>query len=416
MSVPRARGFRGCLLPILLVGSVTLVLAEGSLRLLFEPMLGKPPANAERSSESEFWQRDEALGWSHIPNASGTFTNGAFDGEVHFDSLGNRQNSAAGTFIDGHRNIFFLGDSTTASLEVDDDETVPALLERRLRAQGWRVNVVNLGVRGYGTDQSVAKALQIAGRIPPAEIIYMFTDNDVWDNSVLRQAGRRFGKGVYWRPGEQSEFVPWNYPVPEYPEDGFGFVLLDEECRPRIQNGSFQRPERPLDSGRRLVSDWLYLPRAIGFIRHAVQDHAVESIDPSQMISGPDRATWSDEFSLAYTDAGAVRARCASYFDDQLRFLLGRLRTIRGLERLTVVHFPDWSVNRSRSAGRLAPSVDAFEAMVRDRTLDGYLDLTKGLERNGAPPRDLQCPYDSHFCEQGNAWIAAQILQFTLRR
>lgn len=416
MSKPGTRGLRGCLLPILLVGSVTLGLAEGSLRLFFEPMLGKAPSNAERSSEGELWQRDEALGWSNIPNASGAFTNGAFDGKVHFDSLGNRKNSIAGTFVDGQRNILFIGDSTTASLEVDDNETVPALLERRLRAQGWSVNVVNLGVRGYGTDQSVEKALRIADRIPPAEIIYMFTDNDVWDNNVLRQAGRRFGKGVYWRPEEQSGFVPWNYPVPEYPEDGFGFVMLDKECRPTIETGSFHRPARSLDSGRRLASDWLYLPRAIGFIRHAFQDRAIESIDPFEMMTGKDQATWSDDFSMAYTDAGAVRARCASYFDDQLRFLLGRLRAIRGLERLSVVHFPDWSVDRNRSAGRRAPSVDAFQAMVQDRLLDGYLDLTGALERNGAPPRDLQCPYDSHFCEQGNAWIAAQILQFTLRR
>jgi hypothetical protein len=403
-------------LPILVVGSVTLILAEASLRLLFERRLGRPPANAERSSESDLWQRDENLGWSHVPNASGHFTNGAFDGEVHFDSLGDRRNSAAGTFVEGQRTILFIGDSTTASLEVDDDETVPALLERRLREQGWRVNVVNLGVRGYGTDQSVAKALQIAEQMPPAEIIYMFTNNDVWDNNVLRQAGRRFGKGVYWRPEAQSEFIPWNYPVPEYAEDGFGFVLFDEECRPRIQSGSFRRQARPLDSGRRVVSDWLYLARTVGFIRHRLQSRAVESIDPYQMITGPDRTTWSDDFSLAYTDAGTVRARCASYFDDQLRFLLGRLRAIRGLERLTVVHFPDWSVNRCRQAGRPAPSVEAFEAMVRERLLDGYLDLTEALEQQGTPPLDLRCPYDNHFCEEGNVWVAAQILQFTLRR
>jgi hypothetical protein len=165
-----------------------------------------------------------------------------------------------------------------------------------------------------------------------------------------------------------------------------------------------------------VASDWLYLARTFGFVRHRLKNLAVESIDPYEMITGPDRATWSDQFSLAYTDAGAVRARCASYFDDQLRFLLGRLRAIRGLERLTVVHFPDWSVQRSRRAGRPAPSVEAFEVMVRDRLLDGYLDLTKALEQQGTPPLDLRCPYDSHFCEEGNAWVAAQVLQFTLRR
>src|SRR5262249_27790760 len=97
----RRRGLGAYLLLILLIRSVTLALAEASLRLFFERRLGRAPANAEHSSESKFWQRDESLGWSHIPGASGHFTNGAFDGEVHIDSFGNRRNSPAGTFVSG---------------------------------------------------------------------------------------------------------------------------------------------------------------------------------------------------------------------------------------------------------------------------------------------------------------------------
>jgi hypothetical protein len=399
------------LLLVFLIGAVTLALAEASLRLLFERRLGEAPANAEHSSESKFWRRDESLGWSHVPGASGHFTNGAFDGVVHIDALGNRQNSAAGTFAKDYRNVFFLGDSTTASLEVDDEQTVPARLEQRLRSEGEKINVVNLGVRGYGTDQSVGKALMQAGRIPPTDLYYMFTDNDVWDDNVLRQAGRRFGKGVYWRPEGQSEFSAWNYPVPEYAEDEFGFVLLDPDCRPKIQTGSFHRPVRPLNTVRQLASDWLYLARAAGFIRHSLQDPAIERIDPYRMITGPQATTWSDDFSLAYTDAGSVRARCAPYFDDQMRFLLGRLRSIPGLRHIMVVHFPDWSVHRSRAAGRRTPGVEAFKAMVRDHLLDGYLDLTAAMEREGVDPLDLQCPYDIHFCDSGNRWIASHILE-----
>ncbi len=411
--MPKTSHRRRVLVPLLLTaasGTFAFCLGEGVLRLFFERQLGEPPANAERSSESTFWRRDESLGWSHVVGASGHFSNGAFNGEVHIDALGNRKNSAAGTFVLGFRNIFFLGDSTAVSLEVNDDQTVPARIEQSLRAGRLEVNVVNLGVRGYGTDQSVRKALMLAPRVPPADIIYMFTGNDVWDNNVLREAGRKFGKGVYWHRDGGSDFSPFNYPVPEYPDEAYGFVLFDEDCRPTIHRGSWRRPERPLNTFRQLANDSLYLARAAGLIRHALQDPAVESIDPFRMIAGAKAAMWSDDFSLAYSDAGVVRSRCTSYFDAQLRFLLGQLRAITGLEHLYVVHFPDWAVLRSRRAGRPAPSVEAFQAMVRDRLIDGYVDLSAALEQEGIPPLDLQCPYDIHFCDRGNRWIASHIL------
>ena len=46
----------------------------------------------------------------------------------------NTPNSAAGTFVLGFRNIFFLGDSTAVSLEVNDDQTITARIEQSLRA------------------------------------------------------------------------------------------------------------------------------------------------------------------------------------------------------------------------------------------------------------------------------------------
>jgi len=222
-----------------LLAAITLILGEVALRTFLERALGRPPADAERSAEHLFWRRDESLGWSNIPNASGHFTNGAFDGQVHFDAFGNRMNAARETRVAGYQNIFFLGDSTTASLEVDDDETVPALLEQALRRRGRRVNVINLGVRGYGTDQSVRKALELSRSLPPEEIIYMYVENDTWDNNVLREAGRKYGKGIYLRREGEPSFAPYRYPVPEDPEGFFGMVVFDQACRPALHTGSW---------------------------------------------------------------------------------------------------------------------------------------------------------------------------------
>lgn len=394
----------------LMIG-VTLTLGEGALRILFERELGRPPANAEKSAEHTFWRRDESLGWSNIPDASGRFTNGAFDGQVHFDSFGNRRNAPQGTFVPEYRNLFFLGDSTTASLEVNDDETVPALLEQALRSRGSRVNVINLGVRGYGTDQSVRKALELSRSLQAAEIIYMFVENDVWDNNVLKEAGRKYGKGVYMRPEGEPSFTPYHYPVPEYPEGFFGMVVLDQACRPALHTGLQKSTPRSLDSPRRWLEDHLYLARALGRIRHQLQDPDPSSIDPERMIR-EQGIPWSDDFFLAYTDAGSVGRHCAAYFDDQMRFLLDRLRQIPGMERVYVVHYPDWAVAKNLDRGLSSPRVDNFRSMVREGLLDGYLDLTEPILREKVRIRDLQCPYDEHFCERGNQWLAAHILKF----
>ena len=394
-----------------LLAAITLILGEVALRTFLERALGRPPADAERSAEHLFWRRDESLGWSNIPNASGRFTNGAFDGQVHFDAFGNRMNAARGTRVAGYQNIFFLGDSTTASLEVDDDETVPALLEQALRSRGRRVNVINLGVRGYGTDQSVRKALELSRSLPPDEIIYMYVENDTWDNNVLREAGRKYGKGIYLRREGEASFAPYRYPVPEDPEGFFGMVVFDQACRPALHTGSWERAPRSLETPRRWLDDHVYLARALGRLRHALRDPDPSSIDPERMIRDQG-ILWSDDFSLAYTDSGTTGRRCASYFDAQMRFLLDRLRRIPGLGRLYVVHYPDWAVAKNLGNGLPSPRVDNFRLLVREGLLDGYLELTEPFLREGIRLRDVQCPYDEHFCEQGNQWLATHILDF----
>ena len=394
-----------------MLGAATLLLGEGGLRIFFEHELGRPPVNAEKSAEHKFWRRDASLGWSNIPGATGRFSNGAFVGRVHFDSFGNRLNSEQGTLVPGYENVFFLGDSTTASLEVDDDETVPALLEQALRGRGRRVNVMNLGVRGYGTDQSVRKALELSRTLPPSEIIYMYVENDVWDNNVLREAGRRYGKDIYLRPEGESSFSSQRDPVPEDPEGFFGVVLFDEACRPVLHTGSWHRSPPSRGSWRRWLDDHLYLARALGRIRHALQDPDPSSVDPEVMVR-EDGVPWSDDFSLAYTDAGAIGHRCAPYFDAQMRHLLERLREIPGVRHVYVVHYPDWAVAENMRSGRSSPRVEHFRSLVSEGLLDGYLNLTQVASQDGVRLRDLRCPYDEHFCERGNRWLAEQILDF----
>jgi hypothetical protein len=67
-----------------------------------------------------------------------------------------------------------VGDSFAFGDEVNDDQTWPAVLEQRTGAR-----VINGGVPGFGLDQAVLRAVQLAGVYAPDTILVSFIPHDV---------------------------------------------------------------------------------------------------------------------------------------------------------------------------------------------------------------------------------------------
>ena len=233
--------------------ALSLALTEAALRITgfasHQVLHASPP-------QAMFMGFDENLGWSFTPNASGVFSNGYFAGAFTIDAHGNRRNAPAGTYREGFRDILFIGDSTTASFEVDDAETVPALLERGLRDRGHDVNVVNLGVRGYSTGQSVRKAIGVAARFAPTDIVYLFVDNDIAGNNLIKRARKPLAKGVYIRRGGGGPFESLGYPVPRLPIAYGAVVMFDGACRPLVHEHSSLEAET-VRAWRTALNRWL---------------------------------------------------------------------------------------------------------------------------------------------------------------
>src|SRR5262249_22027948 len=160
----------------------------------------------------------------NTPNSSGIYTNGHFQGLVTTDELGNRRNSRDGSYVEGYSNILFAGDSRAISLEVNDDETVPSLVERGLRARGGRVTVINVCSTAYGTDQAVRKAIAFSSRYRPTDITYLFTDSDTYDNNVLKPKAGAMTKGAYVRDADRATFTAYKFPVASQPPGYLGVV------------------------------------------------------------------------------------------------------------------------------------------------------------------------------------------------
>ena len=84
---------------------------------------------------------------------------------------------AAGAAAQTERVIVALGDSLTAGLGVAPDETYPALLELRLRRDGYRYRIVNAGVSGDTTAGGLRR-LDWALRDKPEIAIVALGAND----------------------------------------------------------------------------------------------------------------------------------------------------------------------------------------------------------------------------------------------
>ncbi len=209
-------GRLGTLLLLLVSFGVAGGAAELGLRLA-----GYVPLYDVYSKPELFWQHDARLGWSLEPGARGRYVGPRpfpveFDTAVEINSLGLRGPELPRR-AEGELRVLFLGDSVVAGFEVEQQETFVALLEAQLQQRmGRPLHVINGGVRGYGTDQSLLWYRERGQSLAPDLVALVFSANDFDDNVTLHRARRPFGKGAFaLRPTGALALV--GVPVPDYP-------------------------------------------------------------------------------------------------------------------------------------------------------------------------------------------------------
>jgi lysophospholipase L1-like esterase len=172
--------------------SAALVVAELVLRYK-----GYPFSGSWTPSETALARFDDTLGWSYRaglttaqpigrPRVMVTMT---------FDSAGIRVDRPGHVFSRTAPTILFIGDSFTFGHGVDYDSAFPARVERLL---GGRVQAVNLGVQGFGTDQSLLALLRHIDAFNTRLVVYTYlrdhlSRNDNYDRRMLYPVGRWLG-------------------------------------------------------------------------------------------------------------------------------------------------------------------------------------------------------------------------------
>ena len=197
---------------LIVVGSLlALLLLEGLLRLV--PDVLPPDVHAQldlqqgRASDPfSFFQYDPRLGWRGVPQAQGLYR----DQNVIHNALGFRDEARRIEKTSTMTRILIMGDSFTWGYGVAQEEAFPQMTQSLLSDQGKQVEVWNLGVNGFSTDQEYLLYQEEAVRFDADWVIVALYGNDPYGNVTANNYG--YGKPRFEFDAGQLQFT--NVPVP----------------------------------------------------------------------------------------------------------------------------------------------------------------------------------------------------------
>jgi hypothetical protein len=133
----------------------------------------------------DVWRGCAELGWCMAPELDTKINTGEREVHLRTDEFGHRCGEIRpGRSIDVR--ILALGDSFLAGIQVEFDDLMTTLLERRLSDGGrGEVAVVNTGVGGWGPSHYLIKLRQeLARGYFDAVVVFLFVGNDIEDARI----------------------------------------------------------------------------------------------------------------------------------------------------------------------------------------------------------------------------------------
>jgi hypothetical protein len=156
------------------------------------------------------WVYDARKGWFHRPGSRGRSDLGGPDrGEVTINALGLRGGELPRAKAPGTVRVLVFGDSFVFGVGVSEEHLLTSHLQRRL---GPGVEVVNMGVSGFSTDQEYLLFEDVGAALAPDLVLLFAVDNDFEGNArdFMYQAYYK----PYFLPRPDGTLALRNVPVP----------------------------------------------------------------------------------------------------------------------------------------------------------------------------------------------------------
>jgi methionine biosynthesis protein MetW len=193
------------------------LIGEGALRIGDPAALRIYRLDPRRPDERAFVQYDPTLGWMGRPHARGRFDGTEFRTTVALNSAGFRDRERAEAKRAGVFRVAVFGDSMTWGYGVDAGERFTDRLERD------RIEELNFGVSGYGTDQEWLLYQALGRRSCPDLVLVALYGNDLSEN---QSAAAPSPKPLFRLAGGTLALtnvpVPRPVPAPAPPPPGAG--------------------------------------------------------------------------------------------------------------------------------------------------------------------------------------------------
>jgi lysophospholipase L1-like esterase len=254
------------------------------------------------------------LGWLPKPGSESRNRNAEFDVQVAYNSKGWRDVEHDYAKPDGVFRIVVLGDSTIEGYSVDFEDSFAVRLQQLLRSSGRRVEVVNIGVGGYGTLQEDL-AFELDGRRyePDLVLLAFLLANDVRNNS------RELETRMHRARGFATDMRLANRPFLEPSSDGdWSLSMVDYEGAVRRYRAARRAEETGLKA---FLSRNLALYRALRRV--------VRRASASKDSRAADAEAWMGvyrcELAPAYERAWETTARILERLRDAVRRAGGTL-------------------------------------------------------------------------------------------
>lgn len=135
-----------------------------------------------RSIEARMQINDPYIGYRHVPGGVFDYKKEDFSVRVRFNSLGFHDREHNVTKPPGMFRVVVLGDSFMDALQVDYEDTFAHRLEQELRRLNVSAEVINLGMRGFQTQQELLTLERYGSQFQPDLVLLAFFVNDVLDN------------------------------------------------------------------------------------------------------------------------------------------------------------------------------------------------------------------------------------------